>query len=67
VVDLEALRGKLEKDLGKIDGEIKSVRDRLSNPNFVNKAPEAVVQSARDSLAEAEKQAEILRDRLRYL
>jgi valyl-tRNA synthetase len=67
VVDLEALRSKLEKDLTKVETEVKSTRDRLNNPSFVNKAPEAVVQSARDSLAEAEKQAEILRDRLRYL
>jgi valyl-tRNA synthetase len=64
VVDVAILRGKLEKDLGKVEAEIKSLSGRLSNPGFVNKAPDHVVQGARDSLAESEKQAEILRDRL---
>lgn len=67
VVDLEQLRAKLAKNLGKVESEINSLSGRLANPKFVNKAPEDVVQTARDSLAEAEKQAEILRDRLKQL
>jgi valyl-tRNA synthetase len=64
VVDVEALQKKLQRDLVKIEAELKSLSDRLSNSNFVDKAPSEVVQGARDALAEAEKQAEILRDRL---
>ncbi|HEY9600819.1 MAG TPA: valine--tRNA ligase, partial [Allocoleopsis sp.] len=67
VVDVEALSAKLEKDLGKVEAEIKSLSGRLANQNFVSKAPEEVVKSAKDALAEAEKQAEILRDRLNRL
>ncbi|EAZ92956.1 valine--tRNA ligase [Crocosphaera chwakensis] len=67
VVDIGSLRAKLEKNLGKIEAEIKSLSGRLNNPGFVNKAPEEVVQGARDALAEAEKQAEILRERLKRL
>ena len=67
IVDIDALRAKIEKDLGKIEGEIKSLSGRLSNPGFVAKAPEDVVQGARDALAEAETQAEILRARLKML
>lgn len=67
IVDVDGLRNKLEKDLGKIEAEIKSVRGRLSNPGFVNKAPANVVQGARDALAEAEKQAQILQNRLKQL
>jgi valyl-tRNA synthetase len=67
VVDVEALRAKLQKDLGKIEAEIKSLSGRLNNPGFVNKAPAEVVEGARMSLAESEKQAEILRDRLSHL
>ena len=63
-IDVEAFKAKLEKKLGKVEGEIKSLTGRLSNPKFVNKAPAEVVQGAKDALAEAEKQAEILRDRL---
>lgn len=65
VVDLVALRGKLEKKLAKIEGEIKHTSARLANQKFVEKADPQVVQVARDGLAEAEKQAEILRDRLK--
>ncbi|MEA5565675.1 valine--tRNA ligase [Anabaena sp. UHCC 0399] len=64
VVDLAAMRAKLEKSLSKIEAEAQSLKGRLSNANFVDKARPDVVQSAREALAEAEKQAEILRDRL---
>ena len=64
VIDMEALRGKLEKNLSKIEAEVTSLTGRLSNSKFVDKAPADVVQGARDSLVEAEKQAEILRNRL---
>ncbi|MEG4627819.1 valine--tRNA ligase [Microcoleus sp. w1-18aA5] len=65
VVDLAALRAKLEKKLSKVEAEIKHTAARLSNQKFVDKATPDVVQGARDALAEAEKQAEILRDRLK--
>jgi valyl-tRNA synthetase len=64
VVDVTALRTKLEKDLKKIEAEIQAIGGRLNNPGFVNKAPAEVVEGARATLAEAEKQAEILRSRL---
>ncbi len=64
VVDLDALRAKLERNLGKVEGEIASLSGRLSNAKFVDKAPADVVQTARDALAEAETQAQLLRDRL---
>lgn len=64
IVDVRALRSKLEKNLAKVEGEIKSLTGRLNNPGFVNNAPAEVIQGAKDSLAEAQKQAEILRDRL---
>lgn len=64
VVDVAVLRAKIEKKLAKVEGEIKSISGRLQNPNFVDKAATEVVESARHALAEAEKQAEILRTRL---
>ena len=65
VVDLAALRGKLEKKLAKVEAEIKHTAARLTNQKFVDKATPDVVQGARDALAESQKQAEILRDRLK--
>ncbi|NET01291.1 MAG: valine--tRNA ligase [Sphaerospermopsis sp. SIO1G1] len=67
VVDIEVLRAKLEKSLSKVEAEVKSLNGRLSNSNFVDKAPADVVQNTRDALLEAQKQAEILQERLRTL
>jgi valyl-tRNA synthetase len=67
IVDVDALRAKVEKDLGKVEAEIKSLSGRLGNPGFVDKAPADVVQGARDALAEAEAQAAILKSRLALL
>jgi valyl-tRNA synthetase len=67
VVDVDALSTKLKKDLAKVEAEIKALSSRLANQNFVSKAPEEVVQGAKDALAEAEQQAEILRDRLNQI
>jgi valyl-tRNA synthetase len=67
VVDVALLNSKLEKNLAKAEVEIKSLKSRLSNPGFVNKAPANVLEGAKESLAEAEKRAEILRERLQRL
>ena len=67
VIDIDALRAKLEKDLAKAEKEVQSFQGRLQNQKFVDQAPPEVVQGARDTLAEAEKQVEILRDRLARL
>ncbi|MBW4634228.1 MAG: valine--tRNA ligase [Iphinoe sp. HA4291-MV1] len=64
VVDIAVLIAKLQKRLSKVEGEMKALTTRLSNPNFVEQAPPEVVEGAKNALAEAEKQAEILRDRL---
>ncbi|MBP0015188.1 MAG: valine--tRNA ligase [Roseofilum sp. SBFL] len=67
VVDIGALRAKVEKDLGKIEKESQVLQARLGNPGFVNKAPQDVVQGARDTLEQLQIQAQILRDRLKSL
>ena len=67
IVDIDILRAKLEKNLSKVEGEVQALTSRLNNPSFVKKAPTQVVQSARDALAEAQKQSEILSDRLQRL
>jgi valyl-tRNA synthetase len=67
LVDITALKTKLEKDLSKAQGEAQSVRARLSNAKFTDKAPPEIVQGAKDALAEAEKQAELIQARLSAL
>ncbi|MBW4539119.1 MAG: valine--tRNA ligase [Myxacorys chilensis ATA2-1-KO14] len=67
LIDVAALRAKAEKDLKKAEAEAQALTGRLSNPKFVDKAPEDVVQTAREALAEAKTQAEILRAKLERL
>jgi valyl-tRNA synthetase len=64
LVDLDALRGRLEKDLAKAQKEIAGLSGRLANPNFAGKAPPEVVAECRANLAEAQAQAELARRRL---
>ena len=64
LVDLDALRARLEKDVAKAEKEIKGLAGRLANPNFADKAPPDVVAECRANLAEAEAQAELARKRL---
>jgi valyl-tRNA synthetase len=64
LVDLDALRGRLEKDIAKAEKEIKGLAGRLANPNFADKAPPEVVADCRVNLAEAEAQAALARKRL---
>ncbi len=64
LVDVAALEAKLQKKLDKVEKDIKVLTRRLNNPGFVNKAPEEVIKGAKADLAEAQKQAEILRERL---
>ena len=64
LVDVAALQAKLQKKLDKVEKDIKSLTGRLNNPGFVNKAPESVIEGAKQDLAEAKKQAEILQERL---
>ena len=64
LVDLEALRGRLEKDIAKAEKEIKGLSSRLANPNFADKAPPEVVADCQANLADAEAQAALARRRL---
>ncbi|GDZ94764.1 valyl-tRNA synthetase [Planktothrix agardhii CCAP 1459/11A] len=64
VVDLVAFQTKLQKKLAKVEKEIQGLQRNLNNSNFVNRAEPEVVENTRNSLAEAEKQAEILQERL---
>ena len=64
LVDLDALRARLEKDIAKAEKEIKGLAGRLANPNFAGKAPAEVVAECQANLAEAEAQAALARGRL---
>ncbi len=67
MVDIEALKAKLAKNLQKLEKEVASLSGRLNNQGFVAKAPPEVIAEVQGNLAEAQKQVEILGDRLNRL
>ena len=67
LIDIDSFRTKLAKKLSKVEGEVQALSNRLKNPGFTNKAPAEVVQGAREALNEAQKQSEILQERLQRL
>ena len=48
LVDLDAERKRMEKDLAKQAAELEKLETKLNNPGFVAKAPEAVVVAERE-------------------
>jgi valyl-tRNA synthetase len=67
LVDVEALRAKLQKDLAKLEKEAQGIRTRLENPTFLSRANPEVVQASRKQLAELEAQRQLLQARLEKL
>ena len=53
VIDIEVEKARLGKDAGKLEGEIAGIDKKLSNEQFVSKAPEEVIEEQRNRRAEA--------------
>ncbi|MDR3467013.1 MAG: valine--tRNA ligase [Xanthobacteraceae bacterium] len=61
VVDLAAEKARLDKELAKVEADIKRVDAKLGNADFMARAPEEVVDEQRDKREEAEaRKAKIL-------
>ena len=54
LIDKDAELARLEKAIEKLTKDADRVRGKLSNENFVGKAPEAVINKEKAKLAEAE-------------
>jgi valyl-tRNA synthetase len=67
LIDLEAERARLRKELDATEQDAQRREARLGNAGFVDKAPPAVVQRERDGLATVKATAERLRERLAQL
>jgi valyl-tRNA synthetase len=67
MVDLEAERARLQKELGHIENGVARSQKLLSNEGFTAKAPAEVVAKERDKLTSLQEQAEKLRGRLETL
>ena len=61
LIDMDAEKARLDKEIGKIEKEVEKAGKKLSNPNFIERAKPAVVEVERARLAEWEGKLEQLR------
>jgi len=67
IIDLDAERGRLNKELGKLDQDIVAVERKLGNPDFMARAPEEIVEENRERKAAAEARKLKIREALERL
>ena len=67
VIDVDAEKARLTKDIGKVEGEIKKISGKLGNQGFLDKAPEAVIEENKARLAEEEARRDKLQSALARL
>lgn len=67
LVDLEAEKTRLQKELEKIEGEIAKVQEKLNNPNFAQKVPMTVLDEHKKRLADWQTRREAVLANLRSL
>lgn len=67
LIDVEEELKKLEADLAYEEGFLKSVQKKLSNENFVNKAPEKVIEMERKKQADAENRIAVIKESIAAL
>ena len=60
LIDRQAERARLKKELDRIDREILRIGRKLDNPNFLNKAPAAVVEKEREKLSACQREKQEL-------
>jgi len=67
LIDLEQYKLKLEKRLGKLRANIQTLRSRLDNPSYRQRAKPEVIEQTETELAQALEQEAILSERCRTL
>ncbi len=67
LIDLDAERARLEKEIGRKEQEVKRLQGKLGNASFVDKAPAEVVGRERQKLADAEAALATLREQVTAL
>jgi valyl-tRNA synthetase len=67
IVDLEAEKVRLAKEIARADSEIGKIEKKLGNPGFLAKAPEEVVEENRERMDEYAAQKQKLSEALARL
>ena len=66
-VNIDSLKERLTKDLQKVNSELENLNKRLSNKNFIDKAPKEIVDECRFKLKEGTVQKERINKKLELL
>ena len=66
-VNLEALKDRLTKDLQKVNSDIETLNKRISNKNFIDKAPKDIVDECFAKLKDGNLQSERINKKLKLL
>ena len=64
LIDIEEERARLQAEVTRLEAEVARGEKMLSNPGFVNKAPEAKVNEEKEKLAKYREMLELARERL---
>lgn len=64
LIDLEAERDKLEKEIERLQGQLQGVMGKLSNENFVSRAPKHIVEKEKEKKEYIEKKMTKLKENL---
>ena len=65
LIDFEEEKNRIESEIKRLEGEVARGEKMLSNPGFVNKAPEAKVNEEKEKLAKYKEMLEISKERLK--
>jgi valyl-tRNA synthetase len=63
LIDLQAEKDRLTKEIAKLESDLETVRTKLSNANFVDRAPPAVVEEHRQRERDFNSRLEQLKER----
>ncbi|MCP5432751.1 MAG: valine--tRNA ligase [Alphaproteobacteria bacterium] len=66
-IDVKAETARLAKELARVEGELARIDKKLSNPQFLEKAPEEVIEENRERRAEEAERGGKLKDALARL
>ncbi|MCI0706304.1 MAG: valine--tRNA ligase [Ignavibacteriae bacterium] len=67
LIDVGAERQRLEKEIARLQGLVESIEKKLSNPQFVERAPKDVVQKEREKQSSFKTNLEKLQQNLKQL
>ena len=67
LIDMEEEKARLQAEIARLEGEVARGEKMLSNPGFVNKAPEAKVNEEKEKLAKYKEMLALAKERLEKL